>query len=295
VTYDVSRLPSEAVEKIKSGQVQEMIAVAGMDAANPAVMEVRRASWPRENFGFNDVINRDISEQWSMGANQMGVETDTRRTATEASIMQSATDTRMDAERVKVLNWYAKGCEKVLALLQMFADDQQFAQVVGPNGMPTLLAWDKTAIAGDFSITLAPDSSQRVDAAADKKRAVDIFGLLGNDPLVNQVELRKWLMRKLGMDPEKLVKVPEPKPPQQPNVSVAIKGEDLNPMMPQYTNVSTLLSVSGIGMQPAQGPPGPPLPNTNPGAPAPVSPIGKRTDEQTGQLPGAGMAPQANV
>lgn len=295
VMADASRLPKEALDKIENGVTQEIIVVSGMDAGNPPMQEVRRASYPRENFGFNDIINRDIAEIWALGANQLGVETDTRRTATEASLMHSATDTRMDSQRVKVLRWYSRLSEKLLALIQMFATEQQYVRIVGPDGLPALRAWDRDSVAGDFSITLAPDSSQRVDAAADKKRAVDIFGLLGNDPLVNQLELRKWLFRKLGM-PDKLVKAPEPKPPEQPQVSVSIKGDDLNPMMPQYVNVTTLLAAGGIGLQPAQGPTPPMVPGTNPGSVPPVSPLNKRTaDEGTGKLPGAGQAPAANV
>jgi len=292
---DASRLPKESLEKIQNGEVQEIIVVDSVDNSNPPIVEVRRATWPRENFAFNDIINRDINELAAMSSNQLGVETDTRRTATEASIMQSATDTRMDSERVRVLTWYSKGCEKLLPLIQMFSDDEQEMKIVGPDGMPNWVNWKKTDIAGEFSIMLAPDSSQRVDAAADKKRAVDIFGMLGNDPLINPVELRKWLCRKLGM-PEKMVVAPEPKPPEQPNVAVSFKGDDLNPFMPQYPNVMTILAARGIGLDAPGVPPTPESQPTNPGAVPPVSPIGKRSDEgQSGQLPGAGMAPQANV
>jgi hypothetical protein len=155
-----------------------------------------------------------------------------------------------------------------------------------------LQAWDAVAIAGEYTITLAPDSSQRIDGMAMKKEAVDIFKMFGNDPLTNQVELRKATWRKLGMDPNRMVLEPKPKPPEKPQVSVALKGDDLNPMMPQYINVATMLAATGIGMAPpdpnaAQ----PPMdPATNPGTVAEVSPIDKRADDGTGKLPGAGQA-----
>lgn len=293
VTADSSRLPKEAIEKITRGEVQEIIIVTSNDAANPAIQEVRRAQWPRENFAFNDVINRDISEQWAFGSNQLGVDTETKRTATELSLMDSATRDRMDRDRAKVLAWYGKGAQKVLALVQMFADEQQFVRVARPDGIMALQQWDKTAIAGEYDIVLAPDSSKRVDAVSEKKLAVDVFKMFGNDPLIDPVKLRKTTLRKLGL-PEDMVLQPKPKPPEQPQISASFNGEDLNPMMPQYANVATLLSAAGIGLAPPTPQPMPPgPPQTNPGPVPPVTEIGKRTDERlTGKLPGAGQAAQ---
>jgi hypothetical protein len=178
--------------------------------------------------------------------------------------------------------------------VQLFADDEDYARVADPNGQMILQAWDKTAVAGEYTITLAPDSSQRVDAAAEKKRAIDIFTLFGNDPLTNQAELRKITWRTLGRDANRLVLQPQPKPPEKPQISASFKGEDLNPSMPQYVNVASILSVLGIGMAPPTPmaiPPGPPA--ENPGGVPPVTPLDKRFDTSgaSGQLPGGGQAP----
>lgn len=291
---DLQRLPKETQDKILKGEVQELIPVNGMDASNPPAFGLQRAQWPSENFEFNSVINRDIGETWSLGQNQLGLDTDTKRTATELSLMQGGTDTRMEKERARFLRQFAIGCQKLLSLIQMFATDQDWARIADEQGQMILKAWDKTAIAGDFLITLAPDSSQRVDGAAEKKRAVDIFQMFGNDPLTNQVELRKITWRKLGMDANRLVLQPQPKAPEKPQVSMSLKGEDLAPSMPQYVNVASLLSVLGIGMAPPTPQAAPPMdPATHPGGVPPVTPIDKRFDNSgdSGQLPGGGMAP----
>jgi hypothetical protein len=292
---DLTRLPKETQDKILAGEVQEIIPVNGMDSSNPPAFGLQRAQWPRENFEFNNIINRDIGETWSLGQNQMGLDTDTKRTATELSLMQGGTDTRMDKERARFLRQFAIGCQKLLSLIQMFATDADWARVSDESGKMVLQAWDATAIAGEYTITLAPDSSQRVDAMAEKKRAIDIFQMFGNDPLTNQVELRKMTWRKLGMDANRLVLEPKPKPPEKPQVSVTLKGEDLNPMMPQYINVATMLAATGIGMAPPDPNAAPPEmdPATNPGGVPPVTPLDKRFDTSgdSGQLPGGGQAP----
>lgn len=289
---DLLRLPKETQDKILKGEVQELIPVNGMDVSNPPAFGLARAQWPRENFEFNNVINRDIGETWSLGQNQLGMDTDTKRTATELSLMQGGTDTRMDKERARFLRQFAIGCQKLLALIQMFATEQDFARVSDEQGQSILKAWDATAIAGDYTITLAPDSSQRVDAAAEKKRAIDIFTMFGNDPLTNQVELRKMTWLKLGMDANRLVLPPQPKPPEKPQVSVSLKGEDLAPMMPQYPNVAALLAAGGVGMAAPDASQPPMDPATHPGGVPPVTPIDKRFDKSqaSGQLPGGGQA-----
>lgn len=291
---DFTRVPKETQDKILKGEVQELVpVVGGMDSSQPPAFALQRGQFPRENFTFNDIIGRDIAEAWALGANQQGVETDTRRTATELSLAQGGSDTRMDKERARFLACFATGCQKLLALVQMFADQGDFARVADPQGQMVLMQWNKDMIAGEYGITLAPDSSQRIDAAVEKKRAIDMFQTFGNDPLVDQVELRKQVFRKLGLDANKLVKQPQPKPPDKPQVSVSLKGDDLAPSLPQYFNVASLLSVLGIGMAPPtpQAAP-PPQMATNPGGVPPVSPIGKRfnEDQATGQLPGAGQA-----
>lgn len=289
--FDVGRVPPESLQKILKGELQELIPFNGLDASNPPLFSLQRAEFPRENFEFNSIISRDIGESWALGQNQLGLDTDSKRTATELSLMQSGTDTRMDKERSTFLRRFAGGCQKALALIQMFATEQDWARVADEQGQMVLKAWDATAVAGDFTITLAPDSSQRIDGASMKKEAVDIFKMFGNDPLTNQVELRKATFRKLGMDPNRLVLQPQPKQPEKPQVSLSLKGDDMNPVMPQYINVATILSVLGIGMAPPTGEAIPPQPpETNPGTMPEVTPIDKRSPEGSGKLPGAGQA-----
>jgi hypothetical protein len=296
VAYDTSRVPPEAVKKYLEGKTGELIGIPGMDGSAPPFVNIQKGAMNGENFEFNHIIGRDIGETWALGQNQLGLDTDSKRTATELSLMQSGTDTRIGKEESRFVQQFSSGCQKVLALMQMFADDDDWARVADEQGQMVLKQWNKTAIAGDYTIKVSPDSSRKTDGAAMKKEAVDIYKMFGNDPMVNQIELRKATFRKLGMDPNRLVLQPQPKQPEKPQVSLALKGEDMAPQMPQYVNVATILATLGIGMapppvpgQPPQGMP-PQAPETNPGTVAEVTPIDKRADDGSGKLPGAGAA-----
>jgi hypothetical protein len=82
-----------------------------------------------------------------------------------------------------------------------------------------------------------------------------------------------------GLDPTKIIKPPmpppPPPPPEKPKLSIAIKGDDLNPLMPQYANVVALLRMYDVDKMAAPGPalPGPPeAASGGPGGPRPSSP-----------------------
>lgn len=291
--YEPSRLTRTAVEKIEAGETQEMIPVNALDPANPPMVEVRRATFPRENFSFNDITERDIHEVWAMGANQQGIQTSSKQTATEASIQQTATQTRMKREQVEVARWFVAGVQKLGALIQLFADDQDYVEVVGPTGLRSLQAWDRTMIQGRFAYSAKPDSTLQMDAAFDKKQAMDQYQFFRQDPLVNPTYLLQATARRLGLDPAQFLAPPQPPKPESMRPSLSVKGEDLNPLMPQYANIHALLTQAGItGLtSPMAAPQMLPQGPTEHGGTQPMAePLSKHSADETGQLPGAGMA-----
>lgn len=285
--FDTNQVGKETVDKIVSGEMQELIPVPG----DGSLMfgEISKASYSRENFTFNDYVNEDISEAWAMGNNQRGAENDASTTATEASIMQGNSDVRLDAERTRVLEWYCKGAEKFAALIQLFADETEYVSVLGAQGAKTLEAWDKTQIAGKFVFSAKPDSAIRVDAASERRQTLDLYKFTVNDPNVNRTELLKAIFQKYGYDPERLVaaQLPE-KGPEPPKITLSVSGIDLNPAAPQYQAVIALLAANGIQIDPAatmaQGQPGGQPAH---GGPAQVEAgMGASTAQRSGMLPG---------
>lgn len=250
--YDPARIPQATVARITSDPTtQEWMPIPNYGLDGVAAGEIRAANFPRENFSFNDIINADIQEVWAMGANQQGLQSQRKQSATEASIQQSATQTRMKREQVQVSRWFIDGVEKLGALIQLFADEQDYVEVVGPDGAKTLTAWNKDTIQGRFAYSAKPDSSLQLDAAFDKKQALDEYSFFRKDPLVNPTTLLTRTARKLGIDPGQFIVPPAPPPPPpKPTPSFAFKGEDFNPMMPQFSIVLEILKQAGFAIPP---------------------------------------------
>jgi hypothetical protein len=242
--FDRNRMDPDDIAKVQRSEVQGLIALDGN--GNELIGEVARANYPRENFEISRVNERDIEKTWAMGPNQQGVRAGSGTTATELSLMQGNIDVRMDAERTKVLNWFVSIAEALGALVQLFADDEQYVEVLGESGAKELMQWDKTKIAGQFVFSVKPDSAQRVDANVDRKMSLDLYQLTANDPYVKRPELTRTVLEKFDVNPNKAMQEPPQAPPEKPRITLSFKGEDLdNPM------VVSLLQQSGYQIDPA--------------------------------------------
>lgn len=241
---DRNRIDPADMVKLTSGQVQAVVPLDG--SGNEIIGEIARANYPRENFTISEINERDISKLWSLGANQQGVTSGGGRTATELSLIQGNVDVRMDAERTRVLDWFVSVAETLGAYLQLFADDEQYVEVLGDDGAKQLQAWDKNAIAGEFVYSVKPDSAQKVDANVDRKMQLDLYQLTANDPFVNRSELTRSILESFNKNPARTMQQPPQPPPEKPKINLSFKGEDLdNPM------VISLLQQAGFQIDPA--------------------------------------------
>jgi len=240
---DRNRMDPADIAKIATGEMQAIIPLDG--PGNELIGVVAQAALPRETSTYGDMIENDINQTWALGSNQQGVTTDTTKTATELQLIQSNTDVRMDAERGRVLSWFVTIAEGIGGLLQQFADLPQYTKVVGPNAAQELQAWDKTTIAGRYVYDVKPDSSVRVDVAAEKKEALDFYQLTVRDPGFNAMESRRHLATVYRLDPARMVVQPPQPPPDKPSLSLSLTAVDLtNPM------VVSILGQCGFKMDP---------------------------------------------
>lgn len=281
---DKSRLDPTTQQKLQAGEYQEIIFTEGPPEG--ILAEVVRAQYPRENFSFNEQIEQDLEETWAIGSNQLAGDT-AGQTATEASIKQRNTDARLATEQARVKKYFLTGVRKCATLIQRYADTPDYVEIVGPGGEKILQQWDKTQIQGKFLWTMKPDAQLRTDANQERKFRMDAYQVFRRDPLINAAELVKWVFEPWGMGGQFIAPPPPPQEP-PPRVSVSVKGEDLDPGMPQYPNIVTLLTADGVtGLsaqtaQPATLAGGMPHGGPMPGA----EPINKHLQDATGNMPG---------
>ena len=242
---DVNQVDEETESLLMEGRVQSFIPFNG--PATNAIGEIARANYPRENFEHDRVIERDLSEVWAIGPAQMGQPTPGETTAEEVRETTSAANTRLDYDRAKVLRWFIECCEVLFGLMQLYADQTDFAEMVGPEGATQLVAWNKEHLKGWYALEARPDAALRLDAAADRQQALNLFSLLGNDPFIDRRSLLQEVLRTHNLVDSKILlpQPPEPKP-EKPNIAFRFSGEDLDPTRPSALAVYEILKQSGM-------------------------------------------------
>ena len=264
--YNTDVLPPEVKAKIDAAEYggTPIGVPAEAFAGNPPIIEIAKATYPRENFTFEEKQDADIARTHSLDANQGGTRTDNARTATELQLIQVNSNVRLDKERARVLAWYIKGVTKFSTLAQRFVTLEQATRIIGPQRAQTWAQVMKQVPAA-LAFEAMPDSAIRVDAAQRRKFAMETYAFFRNDPTINtEMLLKQSVFPALGLSSSvyRPPTPPPPPPPEKPKISLSIKGEDLSPMMPQYPAV--LIMLDEAGMDTSKLPPATPV-TINPG------------------------------
>ena len=324
--FDSTRVDKDIQQKIERNELGAGIPFNGPGA--DATWPINKGQFGRENFTFNDYIQKDLDRIWGLGANQTSTLQEGGRTATELQIIQSASQTRLEQEREAVLGWYLnKIIPKFASLLQQFADEDEFVELIGADvqrlqqipdevkqqaqqsgqDARMLVPWNKDAIQGRFAFAAKANSQLFLDVAQYRKQLMDLYQFFANDPTVNRAELVREILQAYGFDPSKLIQQPPPKTAEPPKPALSFSGMDVSPASPQSPIVLDILSKLGIPVDPnviatalamfQQMPPspdGPTAPNgagpqmAHGGAAAQAEPLGKHQMGETGGMQGSG-------
>lgn len=248
--YNTDTLPADALEKIVRSPVGGMVGVPG-DAfvGEGAIKELPHGSYPRENFAINDYLDNDLARTHAIDESQSGADAGGDGTATEAQITQSNSNARLGFERGIVLDWYVRGVTKFSACVQRYLDSERAAQIVG---VPKAQEWDtwRRQVPASLAFTALPDSALRTDTAPERKQALDLYSFFANDPQVNRVELARNVLRKFHFPGSLVTNEPPQKGPEPTKPGFSFKGDDLNPLNPQFAIVMEILRQSGVQVSP---------------------------------------------
>jgi hypothetical protein len=281
--FDVNRIDPMLQEAIMRGQWQAAIPTNG--DGGRSMGEIARASYPSEDFAFDNMSKADLQESWQVGPNQMGASGRSDQTAGESEIIQQNFATRIGEERQSFANFFLSVVETIAGLMVLYSDfpnlDQQEKQMLSSN-------WDMRAVLPDLVLAIRPDSTIVLDSEQRLQRTVRALNLTAKSGYVKVAEPIALIWELSGFDPNEIMTEPTPQE-ESPNVSFRFSGKDdmMNPavvamLLKQITPdqlegaKQLLLKMQQPPQPPQQPPPGGP-PNGAPGAegaqgPAPALP-----------------------
>lgn len=215
---DINRVDPTIMQALMRGTWQHIIPVQG--AGDKTLGEVSRASYPNEDFTFNQIAKEELNESWQIGPNQQGNFGEGRQSASEANLVESNFQTRIGRERAKVAKFFCSIAEVIGGLICLYEDPAGFGEGFDPMVSKTL----GYSILTDSTVLL--DSQQRI------KRLMDFINFTGKSGWVDVGPVIKEIATLSGLDPNVVVRPPEPAPPVEPNISLRLTGvEDLyNPL-----------------------------------------------------------------
>ncbi len=311
---DSEKLTPDTVRKLTEGTLGAMVPVepgALAGGVEQIIAQVTQGSQTRGSYAANDYIQRDLDKTLGLDAVAAGTGSQGNPTATEISVVDRQRNVRLDNERRRVLAWYLKGVEKFSALVCRFMTPQLAVPYIGKKGAQAWAGWDKKQWDGRFVFGAKADSQIKLDAAAERKFALDIYQFLARDPNVNRVALLRNLLEKANIDPSEVLVTNPPKQKDDPSLSFSFSGEDfLGPQAPQVREIlaqagiqlspaavsesaSQLFQQVQLGLRDSNGKATPALagPQPHPGPVEKVRPLSQQSADQTGQR--SGQKPKA--
>ena len=229
-TVDINRVDPTILDLVMRGVWQGMIPVNG--PGERTFSQVAAAAFPKEDFSFDAIVNRDLDDAWSMSPNQMGNYNSGERSASEAQFVQGAYASVIGFQRDKVVGMFLGLIDTLMGLLQLNLDAFEAVPIVGPDGVKRLEAWDRSKIAGKFVATARQDASVLQDAAARTNQIMKFLNIAGKSGRINIDPILAELAALSGLDPAGVLLPPAQPKQEDPNMSFRVSGlqDLLNPL-----------------------------------------------------------------
>jgi hypothetical protein len=215
--FNNDRIDPSIGQGLMRGTWGAMIPVQG--SGENVIGEIARASMPVEDFTFDTIIKRDLSETWQVAGNQLG-QGDDVETKAEANIIQGNFQARVGRERAKVAKFFVSIAEVLGGLLCLYEEPQSFGEGFDP------------AISRTLSYSILADSTVLIDSNQRLQRLMQFVNYTAKSGFVNIEPVLREVATLSGLDPNVVIQKPGPKPPVEPNISLRLTGmEDMmNPL-----------------------------------------------------------------
>jgi hypothetical protein len=142
--------------------------LGGVVTAFPAVIN------PPEFYNQSNMIIGDIDRISGVSEFQRGAVSELRRTASEVNLLQDAANARTSDKLAVVEQAIAEVARRMLQLAQQFMQGEQVARVMGRDGEPIWVNYDRDYLQGDFDFEVAAGSTQPHNESFKRQMALQL-------------------------------------------------------------------------------------------------------------------------
>lgn len=187
--------PDEA-DKLSNESVVPVVRVATGGLSRIRTMDA--ANIPQGLITMDALVERDVQEILGLGANQFGeyAPGSSDRSATEAQIVNMATQIRMDERRDAVADLLVDLVEQIHTVIFDRWTGEQVVDLVGPGGTQIWVQFRPEELKhSGYNVSIDPDSTLPETKQMKESKAVQVYGLLRQNPLIDPHKLTSYLLR----------------------------------------------------------------------------------------------------
>lgn len=166
------------------------------------IVPVPQVPMGAELYNYSQQIMQDMQFVSGVSEYARGAMPSIRRTATEAAMIQDASNARAEEKRVTVERFITQISRKLMQLMQQFTTGDQVARINGRNGEVYWLEFTREDIQGEFDFIVEAGSTQPYSDTAKRQEAVAMaqvlmpFAQLG---VIDPSVLARHLLQKFGV------------------------------------------------------------------------------------------------
>jgi hypothetical protein len=274
--FDTNRVDGLIQDNLMRGHIQGMIPMNG-NGGN-AIGEIARASYPAEDFTFDQMTKADIQETVGIGPQQSGAQqTGERATKAEVQTIQANFATKIGEERAEVAYFFLGIAEVVAGFMALYSD---FPILTDQERTAMQQVWDNKHILHDLVLKIRPDAAVMIDVQSRIDRLDKFVNMYAKSGLINVPTLITERAELTGFDPAQVLAPPKPPPPPPPpNLTLNGKDDLANPMVmgmlvkhQQAPSVDHIKEGKKLLVEAQQGAPAPPTPPQGQQGPQPPHP-----------------------
>lgn len=193
-----SAFDSDGRSALESDYDNVMVPVASDENINNVVAPFPAVVTPPEFYNQSNMIQADVEQISGVTEYQRGGLPEIRRTATEAAIMQDAANARAADKLATIEGVIAAVAERLVALAQQFMTGEAVARVVGRDGEPMWVTFDRDFIAGQFDFEVEAGSTAPVNESFRRQMAlqmVDAMAPFASAGIINTQRLATHVLQ----------------------------------------------------------------------------------------------------
>lgn len=177
-----------------------MTAIYTNNQINESVQVVQAGSIPNDLYEAGNLLEQVVRTTVGFSRNEAGefMGGSRKPTATEVDRVADSAEIRLDERRDRVADLLTEIVQEMHPLIFTHWQEEQVVRVAGPAGVPLWVAFRPEILSGgSYKVKIDPDTSAPETKQNREAKAIQIYGILKENPLINPIELTRYLLHEL--------------------------------------------------------------------------------------------------